>query len=327
MADASSRSRCRPRVFISYRRADCAGHAGRLQDTLGTQFGRDQVFMDVDGIRPGADFAETINAALDQCDVLLALIGPAWLTQSDRRGRRRLDNADDVVRRELETALRRKVVVIPVLIGEAQMPAANDLPGPLRSITKRQALHLSDQRWRSDVHTLIEELGRLLGHQAKGDRRRPDSPKPESAASTAEQRRLDLAGQQIDAQLEYNLAALQSRGAAVGKIMNVTRRELAASDKQATARHRGMDDIRQNLASAPSGRKSLLRAYELDSAALADGAKTRGDDLSRRFDDLLNGPGALAAAPQPLPYLPSTGARGSTDSTGARNRRRKAPGR
>ena len=68
-------------------------------------------------------------------------------------------------------------------------------------------------------HRLIEELGRILGHQAKGDRRRTGSPKPESTASTTDQRQLDLARQQIDAQLEYNLAALQSRGAAVGKIM------------------------------------------------------------------------------------------------------------
>jgi hypothetical protein len=88
-------------IFISYRRQDASDVAGRLYDRLADRFGEDRVFMDVDTIELGVDFAEVITSAVGTCEVLLAVIGPGWATATDRDGRRRLDDPDDVVRLEV----------------------------------------------------------------------------------------------------------------------------------------------------------------------------------------------------------------------------------
>ena len=93
------------RIFLSYRRDDSSGHAGRLYDRLSEHFGPDKVFMDMDTIHPGLDFDEVIKDALASCDVLLPVISRQWLTSTDPLGQRRLDNLDDFVRLEIETAL------------------------------------------------------------------------------------------------------------------------------------------------------------------------------------------------------------------------------
>jgi hypothetical protein len=103
------------RIFISYRRQDSNHLAGRLYDRLADRFGTGQVFIDVDAIEPGVDFAKEINRAVAASTVLLAVIGPNWLTAADERGRRRLDNPGDFVRLEIEAALARDVRVIPIL--------------------------------------------------------------------------------------------------------------------------------------------------------------------------------------------------------------------
>jgi hypothetical protein len=82
-------------VFINYRREDSAGHAGRLYDPLSERFGDDHVFMDVDAIDPGEDFAEVVEQKVGSCDVLIALIGRSWVTTTDREGRRRLHKPHD----------------------------------------------------------------------------------------------------------------------------------------------------------------------------------------------------------------------------------------
>lgn len=90
-----------------------------MYDRLADHFGKGQVFMDVDAIEPGVDLAEEISCAVAACKVVLAIIGPIWLTASDEQGRRRLDNPDDLVRIEIEAALARDVRVIPILIEDA----------------------------------------------------------------------------------------------------------------------------------------------------------------------------------------------------------------
>jgi TIR domain len=87
-------------IFISYRRQDTGDFAGRLYDRLTHRFGQERVFIDVDAIEPGVDFAEAINQAVDTCEVLLAVIGPGWVTATSSDGRRRLDDPDDFVRLE-----------------------------------------------------------------------------------------------------------------------------------------------------------------------------------------------------------------------------------
>jgi ABC-type amino acid transport substrate-binding protein len=150
------------RIFISYRRDDTAYPAGWLFDRLAVHFRDGQVFKDVDSIELGDDFVEVITRAVGSCDVLLALIGNQWLTITDDDGRRRLDNPDDFVRLELEAALTRNVRVIPILIDEASMPRADELPPSLAGLVRRQALELSPNRFDFDTSRLLKVLDRTL---------------------------------------------------------------------------------------------------------------------------------------------------------------------
>jgi TIR domain len=148
----------RPRVFISYRREEAAGHAGRLRDSLCARFGDDHVFMDLE-MAPGIDFMDELSVELGRCDVLLVLIGREWIRLHDSRGRPRLEDPDDFVRREIETALARPdVVVVPILVQGASMPGVDQLPETMRSLARRNALDLSDNRWSFDVDRLASHL-------------------------------------------------------------------------------------------------------------------------------------------------------------------------
>ena len=102
------------RIFINYRRDDTQGVAGRLFDYLASKYSRQELFMDVDAMKPGLDFAKQLDTQVSQCHVLLAMIGPHWLDARDQSGKRRLDNARDSVRVELASALKRDIAVIPV---------------------------------------------------------------------------------------------------------------------------------------------------------------------------------------------------------------------
>src|SRR6185437_14616575 len=102
-------------IFISYRRQETRDFAGRLYDWLADRFGESRVFIDVVTIAPGVDFADAIFREVAACTVLLAIIGPTWLSAVDLHGRRRLDDPDDLVRLEIEAALARGVRVIPIL--------------------------------------------------------------------------------------------------------------------------------------------------------------------------------------------------------------------
>jgi hypothetical protein len=149
------------RIFVSYRRDDARGDAGRLADNLKFHFGDKQIFRDVEAIEAGVDFVEAINSAVSQCAVLLAIIGPNWLKVTDSQGRRRLDDRNDFVRLEIAAALQRNIRVVPVLVGGAVMPKAEDLPQGLESLARRQAHELSDGRWDFDVGQLVETLERV----------------------------------------------------------------------------------------------------------------------------------------------------------------------
>jgi TIR domain len=150
------------RVFISYRRQDSAAYAGRLYDAMVARFGERNVFMDLD-LPPGVDFVERITEAVSACQVLIEVIGPTWATVKDDEGRIRIADPEDFVRLELEIALKRpEVTVIPVLVSGAQMPDRRDLPPELGAIARRNALELSDKRWRYDVGQLISTLEELL---------------------------------------------------------------------------------------------------------------------------------------------------------------------
>ena len=151
-----------PGIFISYRREDAPGHAGRLYDALTSRFGEEQVFMDLD-MEPGVDFVEQINEAVASCRLLIAVIGPRWATAEDARGRRRLDDPADFIRVEVEAGLRQAGVrVVPVLVQGAQMPSAEELAPALADLARRNALELSDGRWNYDVDRLASTAERVL---------------------------------------------------------------------------------------------------------------------------------------------------------------------
>jgi len=140
-----------PRIFLSYRRDDAAGFAGRLADGLEMHFGAGTVFRDIDDIRPGEDFVRALDRALAATDVFIALIGPRWAGADGAR----LQDPDDYVRREVASALSRDICVIPALLEGAPMPAAADLPDELTDLQRRQALQLQDRSWSSDLRKLV----------------------------------------------------------------------------------------------------------------------------------------------------------------------------
>jgi hypothetical protein len=145
-------------IFISYRRDDTEGQAGRLFQQLRESFGADVVFMDVATIEPGVDFREAIEKNTAACGVLLALIGRDWVSLTDAEGHRRLDNPDDFVRLETASALCRGIPVIPVLVQGARMPRADELPADLKDLAYRNSVELTHARWDSDVALLVKAL-------------------------------------------------------------------------------------------------------------------------------------------------------------------------
>src|SRR5581483_4953268 len=157
-----------PDIFISYRREDTSGYAGRIYDQLSTHFGKDHVFMDVADLEPGSDFVETIEKKVGTCDALLALIGKNWLTIKDEQNQVRLTRPGDFVSVEISAALKRNIEVIPVLVGGAKMPLQRELPESLQLLYRRQALEISDVHFPRDVDDLIQALKRPAGTLVPG---------------------------------------------------------------------------------------------------------------------------------------------------------------
>jgi hypothetical protein len=152
-----------PDIFISYRREDTSGYAGRLYDQVSSHLGRDHVFMDVADLEPGSDFVDTIEKKVGTCDALIALIGKNWLIIKDEQNQVRLSKPGDFVSIEVAAALRRGVEVIPVLVGGGKMPLERELPEALQLLSRRQAIELSDVHFTRDVGDLIEALNRPAG--------------------------------------------------------------------------------------------------------------------------------------------------------------------
>jgi hypothetical protein len=149
-------------IFISYRRDDAQGWAGRLTEDLKRSLKGVRIFRDIDAIPAGTPFAEFISEAVGSCDVLIALIGPRWLTATDETGKRRLDDPRDVTRSEISAALRYGVVVIPTLVDGARLPYPADLPEDLQPLVSRQCYHLEDRAWQDDVRRLVAVLKPLV---------------------------------------------------------------------------------------------------------------------------------------------------------------------
>ncbi|MDP8905097.1 MAG: TIR domain-containing protein [Chloroflexota bacterium] len=176
-------------IFISYRRSDTRGGAGRLYDALRRRFGKDRLFMDVDNLVPGQDWVHAVEDAVARCDVLLALIGDQWLSVTDASGTRRLDDDLDPVRLEIEAALRQGKPVIPVLFDDARMPAAEELPESLRPLRRRHAMRLAHESFRYDLEPLVRALRAIEKAKIRSSTRTPEPSAlgdSDSAGSTAE---------------------------------------------------------------------------------------------------------------------------------------------
>ena len=145
-------------VFVSYRRRDTAGYAGRLCEHLCGVLGAENVFFDVQDIAPGQDFVDSIDKTMSACQAVVVVIGPEWAADLKRRA-----DGEDFVRQEVSAALRRKAPVFPVLVGGAAMPAAADLPEGLAPLTRRQAIEIRDARFDDDVKVLVNALQHVLG--------------------------------------------------------------------------------------------------------------------------------------------------------------------
>jgi formylglycine-generating enzyme required for sulfatase activity len=151
-------------IFISYRRVDSSDVTGRIYDRLISAFDRNSVFKDVDSIPFGVDFREHLDRAVSQCQVCLVVVGRTWLEAQDEGGRRRLDSTQDFVRIEIESALRRKIPVIPVLVGGAAMPGPEQLPPSLELLAYRNGAQVrSDPDFHRDMDRLIAGIQQHFG--------------------------------------------------------------------------------------------------------------------------------------------------------------------
>jgi formylglycine-generating enzyme required for sulfatase activity len=186
------------RIFISYRRKDSDIWADRLAHELRQHF-PGQVFMDIREIGPGLPWRQVLDEALGDCAALLVVVGSEWLNTRDDKGRRRLEDPRDTLRREVTEALNRGVRVFPVLVNSAEMPPAESLPGDLKKLADLQGHQLTVPHWAEDVAKLIgvlKQIPELSGAEPQREVRRPTpsaeprSVKPVPAAVSDKAREL-----------------------------------------------------------------------------------------------------------------------------------------
>jgi hypothetical protein len=156
----------KPRIFISYRRSDNPYATHHLRDRLAEHFGAGSVFMDVDSIPVGVDFVEHLQGEVQKCSFFVAVIGEGWLgacfEEGPSKGERRLDDANDFVRIEIESALARRIPVIPVLVGRACMPRAHELPEPIQKLARMNGVEVRAGRgMEAQIKQLIHDIEKL----------------------------------------------------------------------------------------------------------------------------------------------------------------------
>jgi len=150
------------RVFVSYRREDSMAITGRLCDRFRDKFGGEKVFVDIDDIPYGANFVKAIEETLRTCHVVVVVIGDRWLGKRTR-GKSRLDNANDFVRMELAIAMSQSKEILPILVGDARMPAPDDLPEEIRDLAYLNAPPLDIGR---DFDRDVEKILTVLQNMA-----------------------------------------------------------------------------------------------------------------------------------------------------------------
>ena len=146
------------RIVISYRRDDAAALVYRIAERLKDRFGPSSIFIDVHSIRAGDDWDETLRASIAGSDVLLVMIGHSWSSEEDVEQGRGLADDEDVVRREIQTALDEKIVIVPVLLDGAPFPRAGALPMPIRRLASFHAYSLHSDRFEYETEGLADSV-------------------------------------------------------------------------------------------------------------------------------------------------------------------------
>jgi chaperonin GroEL len=234
-------------IFLSYRREDAAPYARLLQFQLRERFPDAQVFMDLDSIEAGLPFAGVIREAVESCTVLVALIGRQWVTLADEEGKRRLDDPDDLVRFEIQTALERGVRVIPVLVDGARALRPQELPSGLQELAGLNTLELSYGRYEYDASRLLDVIQRVLAAVDDPAAARADLPSLEPADT-------EFSGQ------EFPVVAPSpplSPSPTVAESVHGDDKPLQAADRVA----RGISSVTELIARTlgPMGRTSLVQ--------------------------------------------------------------------
>ncbi|MDM0085058.1 4a-hydroxytetrahydrobiopterin dehydratase [Variovorax sp. J31P179] len=165
-----------PLAFVSYRRADSSAASRWLANSIARTFGDETVFIDTESIRMSDDWALRIENALERATLLIPVIGPHWLSSDHNFGRRRIDDEDDWVHKEIVFAIRQKKRILPVLLSRTPRPPPDALPTPLASLARYQSFELRDERWESDLDTLLNELERFSFNRVPGVKLRYPTP-------------------------------------------------------------------------------------------------------------------------------------------------------
>ncbi|MET8652663.1 toll/interleukin-1 receptor domain-containing protein, partial [Nocardia aurea] len=145
-------------IFVSYRIADSVYAVREISNRLADRLGRTSVFRDQDSLALGSFYPRRIRQALEECDVMVVVIGPRWLDACDKLGRRRIDDEKDWVRLEIRTAFEHRKQVVPVLLDGTSLPAPEELPADIRGLAYVQVAEIRHQSFESDVARLIENL-------------------------------------------------------------------------------------------------------------------------------------------------------------------------
>ena len=271
------------KVFISYRRDDSAGHAGRVHDRLEREFGRDLLFMDVDAVPLGVNFVKVLSEEVAKCDVLVAVIGPNWLNARDEDGNRRLDNPHDFVRIEIGAALQRNIPVIPILLDGAKVPKPNQLPKELEEFSLRNGLDVRHASFHNDIDRLVQSLkGQLADADARrhdeDERRRQEAEIKQRADEEERRRNAEAEKRQRD---EEERRRQEIRQAEVRRIAEEERRQQEAEIKrraEAEKRQRAEEEEARRIAEEERRREEAVTKRLLDEAE----AEKRRQDKERR---------------------------------------------
>lgn len=161
MADGYALQTVTYRVFINYRGTDSHSYGALLYQFLACRFGADQVFLDAESIKAGADYVTELLARVRSARVVLAVIGPHWLATDGVTESRRIDDSSDWIRRELRTAFTHRIPVIPVLIDNAEVPPEAELPADIAALSRRQARPLRRRESTADLTRIARDLAAL----------------------------------------------------------------------------------------------------------------------------------------------------------------------